>query len=395
MFNGYDDYPSYGMGGYGMASRGGGFNEQYRCYSVAMMQGNERQNVNHGGKIIMPQSALAKLASLHIQYPMLFELSRGSQSTHAGVLEFIAEEGRVYLPHWMMKTLVLAEGDLVTVKSVGLPLGSFVKIQPQSVDFLDISDPKAVLENALRNFSTLTKGDNIEILYNEKIYGILVMEIKPPGNGISIVETDLEVDFAPPVGYQEPTPVPRSRPIMESKLRKEVEERIATPDSAKKVPFEGQGQRLNGAAGVNKGKSSTKTTSSSSNTTSTSAKEKQVDVLDKSGSEAPAALNLPFGSLYFGYKYTPPKSAEDHQKAAEAAKQEPVFEGAGQTLRPPRKSTARGSGANSPSPSVSSTTSASTRAPTPAQSAPPAQPASSSEAKPDVVPFQGKGNTMR
>ncbi|KAF9429399.1 ubiquitin fusion degradation protein, partial [Entomortierella beljakovae] len=144
MFNGYEEYPSYGMGAYGMGARGGGFNEQYRCYSVAMMQGNERQNVNNGGKIIMPQSALAKLASLHIQYPMLFELSRGSQSTHAGVLEFIAEEGRVYLPHWMMKTLTLSEGDLVTVKSTGLPLGSFVKIQPQSVDFLDISDPKAV-----------------------------------------------------------------------------------------------------------------------------------------------------------------------------------------------------------------------------------------------------------
>ncbi|KAF9370041.1 ubiquitin fusion degradation protein, partial [Podila verticillata] len=142
MFNGYDEYPSYGMG-YG-GSRGGGFSEQYRCYSVAMMQGNERQNVNHGGKIILPQSALAKLASLHIQYPMLFELSKGSHSTHAGVLEFIAEEGRVYLPHWMMKTLTLSEGDLVTVKSTGLPLGSFVKIQPQSVDFLDISDPKAV-----------------------------------------------------------------------------------------------------------------------------------------------------------------------------------------------------------------------------------------------------------
>lgn len=70
------------------------------------------------------------------------------------------------------------------------------------------------LENAFRNFSTLTKGDNIEISYNDKIYGILVMEIKPEGVGISIVETDLEVDFAPPVGYQEPTPVPRSRPIM-------------------------------------------------------------------------------------------------------------------------------------------------------------------------------------
>ncbi|KAF8978979.1 ubiquitin fusion degradation protein [Entomortierella lignicola] len=358
MFNGYEDYPSYGMGSYGMGSRGGGFNEQYRCYSVAMMQGNERQNVNHGGKIILPQSALAKLASLHIQYPMLFELSRGTQSTHAGVLEFIAEEGRVYLPHWMMKTLTLSEGDLVTVKSANLPLGSFVKIQPQSVDFLDISDPKAVLENALRNFSTLTVGDNLEISYNDKIYGILVMEIKPPGVGISIVETDLEVDFAPPVGYQEPTPVPRGRAVMESKLRKEVEQRMATPDSAKKSPFEGQGQRLNGSG---KSKSVAKDSSSASTPTPASTKEKTVDVLDKAGSEAPAALNLPLGNLFFGYKYVPPKSEEDKLKAVEE-KQEPVFEGAGQTLRPPRKNAPRGSGTNSPSPAVSS---ASTRATTP------------------------------
>ncbi|KAF9319119.1 Ubiquitin recognition factor in ER-associated degradation protein 1 [Podila horticola] len=384
MFNGYDEFSNYGMGGYGMGSRGGGFNEQYRCYSVAMMQGNERQNVNHGGKIILPQSALAKLASLHIQYPMLFELSKGSNSTHAGVLEFIAEEGRVYLPHWMMKTLTLSEGDLVTVKSTGLPLGTFVKIQPQSVDFLDISDPKAVLENALRNFSTLTKGDNIEISYNDKIYGILVMEIKPEGVGISIVETDLEVDFAPPVGYQEPTPVPRSRPIMESKLRREVEERLATPDSTKKVPFEGQGQRLTSAAG--KGKSTKVTSPASSTTSSTTNAHKNgkvVDILDQDGSEAPAALNLPLGNLYFGYKYVPPKSAQDAQ---EVEITEPIFEGAGQTLRPPRKN-ARGSGTNSPAPSMTSSTGASSsRAPTPA---PPAEP------KPDLVPFQGKGNTMR
>jgi len=32
---------------------------------------------------------------------MLFELAKGAQKTHAGVLEFIAEEGRVYLPHWV------------------------------------------------------------------------------------------------------------------------------------------------------------------------------------------------------------------------------------------------------------------------------------------------------
>ncbi len=47
----------------------------------------------------------------------------------------------------------------------------------------------------MRNFSTLTEGDIISIKYNEKIYEILVMEIKPKGEGISIVETDLEVEI--------------------------------------------------------------------------------------------------------------------------------------------------------------------------------------------------------
>jgi ubiquitin fusion degradation protein 1 len=44
----------------------------------------------------------------------------------------------------MMKTLLLTEGDLVRLESEDLKKGSFIKIQPLSIDFLDISDPKAV-----------------------------------------------------------------------------------------------------------------------------------------------------------------------------------------------------------------------------------------------------------
>ena len=60
------------------------------------------------------------------------------------------------------------------------------------------------LEQALRNFSALTQGDIIEIVYNSIVFGLLVVETKPGGEGISILDTDLEVDFAPPVGYVEP-----------------------------------------------------------------------------------------------------------------------------------------------------------------------------------------------
>lgn len=79
------------------------FDEYYRCYPVAMMPGPERENVNHGGKVIMPPSALDKLTRLHVTYPMMFELHNGTKEmmTHAGVLEFIAEEGKIYLPFWV------------------------------------------------------------------------------------------------------------------------------------------------------------------------------------------------------------------------------------------------------------------------------------------------------
>lgn len=39
--------------------------------------------------------------------------------------------------------------------------------------------------------------------YNNKKYFIDIVETKP-ANGISIIETDCEVDFAPPLDYKEP-----------------------------------------------------------------------------------------------------------------------------------------------------------------------------------------------
>jgi ubiquitin fusion degradation protein 1 len=184
------------------------FNETYRIYSIAMMS-DKRDNVNHGGKIILPPSALARLTTLHVEYPMLFQLQSKDKKTHAGVLEFVAEEGRVYVPRWLMSTLQVDEGTLITVKNVSLPLGKFVKIQPQHTSFLDITDPKAVLEQALRHFSCLTSGDIISISYNDQLFDILVIEAKPSDDGICIIETDLEVDFAAPLGYVEPEYKPR------------------------------------------------------------------------------------------------------------------------------------------------------------------------------------------
>jgi hypothetical protein len=58
----------------------------------------------------------------------------------------------------MMQNLLIEEGDVINIKSATLPKGKYVKLQPHTKDFLDISNPKAVLERTLRNYACLTKG---------------------------------------------------------------------------------------------------------------------------------------------------------------------------------------------------------------------------------------------
>ena len=64
------------------------------------------------------------------------------------------------------------------VESATLPVATFSKFQPLSKDFLDLSNPKAVLEMRLRHFACLSKGDIVAINYNKKIYELNVLETK-------------------------------------------------------------------------------------------------------------------------------------------------------------------------------------------------------------------------
>lgn len=177
------------------------FVAEYRCYPVAMI---EKPQLESGDKVVLPPSALEQLSRMETDYPMLFNV-RGTaeRSTHCGVMEFSAPEGLCYMPYWMMQSLMIQEGGFVRVKNVSLKKANFVKFRPMKKTFLDISNPKAVLEKALRKYTCMTVGDQIYIEYNDQQYYIDVQEVRPDGQAC-IVETDMEVDFAPPADYVEP-----------------------------------------------------------------------------------------------------------------------------------------------------------------------------------------------
>uniref|UniRef100_A0A7S2RPA4 Uncharacterized protein n=1 Tax=Mucochytrium quahogii TaxID=96639 RepID=A0A7S2RPA4_9STRA len=198
----------------------GPFIESYRCNSMSFHDKEDKEN---GDKIILPSSAFEKLARMTITYPMQFQLTNDTPvdltddasaptailRTHVGVLEFTAQEGRCFVPYWIMHNLGVEEGGIISVKNVTLPLAQFIKFQPMTVDFLDISNPKAVLESTLRNFSCVTLGDKICLPYNGRKYYLNVKEVKPQ-EACSIVEADVKVDFEAPMGYKEPERIPKA-----------------------------------------------------------------------------------------------------------------------------------------------------------------------------------------
>lgn len=155
----------------------------------------------------------------------------------------------------MMQNMLLTEGEVVHFQNATLPKvpppnarpsleknhnaqGTYVKLQPHTSDFLDISNPKAVLERTLRGYSCLTVGDAICLHYNGKKYFIDVVDAKP-GNAISVIETDCEVDFAPPHDYVEP---PREVPMSDAAPAPAAEEEEPSGFAA----FRGAAYRVDG-----------------------------------------------------------------------------------------------------------------------------------------------------
>jgi len=256
-----------GGGGGGMPGVPDVFQRQYRVYSGAFM---DKAHIDNGGKVILPNSAMDELAHLNIVWPMMFRLTSASVSTHCGVLEFSAQEGHIYIPYWMMQHLRVKPGAIITVRNVSLPKGTFVKLRPQTKDFIeDISNPRPVLEAKLRNFSCLTKGDTVIIGYNDKHYCIDIMEVRSARGGepaVCIIDTDVEVDFERPADMPESPREVRSPKEPTSSLvpaadthltfnnahmnrqKKKEEEGAAAPaeEGPKFTPFTGAGRTVSG-----------------------------------------------------------------------------------------------------------------------------------------------------
>ncbi|KJJ34656.1 ubiquitin fusion degradation protein [Aspergillus flavus AF70] len=168
-----------------------------------------------------------------LPHPLTFRIvnPKNGRAIYAGIREFSAEENEVGLSAFLRDALGIEDDQfpsetygywqtselsetidgtaesqptslapdlapLVTVHVEQLPKGAYVRLRPLEAGY-DPEDWKALLERYLRdNFTTLSTGEVLQVSGGQhESFRFLVDKIEPAGDGICIIDTDLEVDI--------------------------------------------------------------------------------------------------------------------------------------------------------------------------------------------------------
>lgn len=232
------------------ASQRNGFIQHYRVMSV------DDLGTEMGGKIALPPSALEEISRAPSpEFPLIFEIKQtrprptyspkhgtslqdgetGQMSsslssadasgmephvphshlisqpqlhkTYAGVSTFDAMEGYILIPSWILKNINAEDGDVVCVRTVTLPKGDLITLQPHDpTSFLEMEQPKEVLESVLRSYVAVQSHDLLHVSFDNKLHAFTIMHTLPSPS-IDIRDTDLRLEIQMPPDF---FPVSRS-----------------------------------------------------------------------------------------------------------------------------------------------------------------------------------------
>ena len=186
------------------------YSQVFAAYSSAFaLNEASGKRIARGGQLLLPSNCLAEMSMMNLPYPLQFVVKtfKGKMCC-AGVLEFDAPAGHAIFPDWLFQQLQLTPGEMVRLSTTTLPRGKLMKIRPQSRKFIELSNPKLVLEQQLQNYPVLNKGSSIVLFYCGQEFLIDIMDIiDHNGNSIDAVSTvnadatgtELQVEFERPL----------------------------------------------------------------------------------------------------------------------------------------------------------------------------------------------------
>ncbi|CAK7271153.1 hypothetical protein SEPCBS119000_004455 [Sporothrix epigloea] len=151
--------------------------------------------------------------SYDLPQPLTFRLtySATGRVVFAGIREFSANEGEVVLSAFLCDALGLEQAkgpgnDALLVAFHPLPKGTFVHLRPLAAGYNPTSW-RPLLERELRQrYTTLTRGTVLTVQGDHGVgsnsFRFRVDDLRPAGEGICVVDTDLEADIGLPDGEQ-------------------------------------------------------------------------------------------------------------------------------------------------------------------------------------------------
>lgn len=157
-----------------------------------------------------------------LPHPLMFRLvnQNNGNTIYAGIREFSADEGQAVLSPYLLEALGIQQEELksgsiqrdaddvvdltaeddegvrITVKAHQLPKGVYVRLRPLEAGY-NPDDWKSLLERQLRaSYTTLTKDALLLVRgVRGEEFRFLIDKFQPDGDGICVVDTDLEVDI--------------------------------------------------------------------------------------------------------------------------------------------------------------------------------------------------------
>jgi len=152
----------------------------------------------------------------------------------------------MFVPFHIMNNIGIREGQQVEIEKICPVQGTYMKLRPHKTEFINLSNPKAVLERIMsKDYPVVSQGQTIEINYEDLKCKYLIDIIETnPANIISIVNTDINIDFDQPLDYVEaeiPSPGSQQNKIISRTTQLKS---MQSPTSKQFVPFSGQGNKL-------------------------------------------------------------------------------------------------------------------------------------------------------
>jgi ubiquitin fusion degradation protein 1 len=155
----------------------------------------ENKQFLNGDLIVLPPDCVDHLTTFNAKTPYQFKLTYKDKFLFCGVAEFTADDHLIYVPDWMMSYLDATEGDSVSIINVTLEKCNKITFQV-TTEFMELYDPKTIVEYHLRFHSILSMGQLIRLTYGGDDYTLIVIQLEPADH-VSIVDSDIEFSLLP------------------------------------------------------------------------------------------------------------------------------------------------------------------------------------------------------